>query len=126
LIRAISNIQNIQSVTFPNIINIRSVNGKVPVPVRPFYSISAVFKHISVVPSNVGNNGIPLYKLRILDNLLDRFIRNGNAKHLKITEKNVDSLIDEFSNKLKLQSFAGGRYEILFRPEKGLIINLVA
>jgi len=31
-------------------------------------------------------------------------------------------------NKVSLlsQSFAGGRYEILFRPEKGLIINLVA
>jgi len=105
------------------------VDGKMPIPVRPLYSISAVFKHISPFPSNnVGENSIPLYKLRVLDNLLDRFIGRdkGVFKKIKISANNIDSLIDEVSNKLKPQTYVGEQYGMVFRAEKGLIINLVA
>lgn len=99
-----------------------------PIPVRPLYSISAVFKHISPIPASVGDNGIPLYKLRVLDNLLDRFIRRdkGAFKQIKISANNIDSVINEVSNKLKSQTYVGEQYGMVFRAEKGLIINLVA
>lgn len=118
-------ISNIQVTSFPNIISIKSANSKLPVPVRPLYSISAVFKHISPVPSSTGQAGIPLYKLRVLDNLLDRFMQK-NVKRIKITADNIDSLISKALNKLKSQSYIGEQYSVSFRAEKGLIINLVA
>ncbi len=128
MIGAVSFVTN---TAFPNIISIRGIRGKLLLPVAPLNAISAVFKHITPVPSRNGKD-IPLYKLRVLDDLLDRILRSRKSKtvnkikNVKITTRNIDSLISGLSAQLKIESLSAERYGMVFKPDTGLIINLVA
>jgi len=66
--------------------------------------------------------GIPLYKLRMLDNLIERLTRlktqntPGDFSHL-ITSQNIDSFIKNISS--KLLPYVSG-----LSPELGTLLNI--
>jgi len=51
----------------------RFSRGRISFPVKPSQAIYARFKHVQGFPSNKGN-GIPLSKLRSIDNLIERLV----------------------------------------------------
>ena len=130
-------IQNVSSISagiqrgvFPNIISIRGLNpAKLSVPVHPVLTIYAHFKHIRGIPSVDG--GVPMFKLRILDNLIDRLLSYREnlpaIKDLKrLDTENIDPLIYNLQQHLKnlvmsSQPLFGGFY-----PETGMLVDLVA
>jgi len=58
---------------FLNILRVRSLRGgELEVPVSPVQSAYARFEHLRGVPSPEG--GISLFKLRVLDKLIDRLL----------------------------------------------------
>ncbi|NOY08795.1 MAG: hypothetical protein GXP33_08125 [Spirochaetes bacterium] len=108
------------------------MRGKLLLPVAPLNAISAAFKHITPMPSRTGKGDIPLYKLRVLDDLLDRILSGRKSKtvnkikNVKITARNIDSLISGVSAQLRIKSLSSEQYGMVFKPDTGLIINLVA
>ncbi len=98
--------------------------GKVVLPIRPAYALFAVFKHIQVVPDARLENGIPLYKLTILDSLLEQMAALG-APHASrtgaATPEKIDALIGELSGRLRGYTPSYSSF-----PETGLVVNLVA
>lgn len=87
-------------------------------PVRPAQLIYANFKHIQVVPDSRLQDGVPLYKLKILDTLIEQL---SPRKPLPtITAGSIDSIIGELSHG-KAQAYRAG-----FLPAPGAFVNLVA
>jgi hypothetical protein len=63
---------------FLNIIRVRSLGGgELEVPVAPAQSAYARFEHLRAVPSPQG--GISLFKLRVLDKLIDRLLAESQS-----------------------------------------------
>ena len=120
-------------------------------PVRPAQAIFASFRHIQVLPDSRLQDGVPLYKLRILDALMDRAAagtQTGSSAAAASggsragwdglggpspsrTESSVDALIVDLSQKLRAtdgragaQSPAG--YRAGFLPLPGAFVDLVA
>jgi hypothetical protein len=61
---------------FLNILRVRSLRGgELEVPVSPVQSAYARFEHLRAVPSAEG--GVSLFKLRVLDKLIDRLLDEG-------------------------------------------------
>jgi hypothetical protein len=61
---------------FLNILRVRNLRGgDLEVPVAPAQSAFARFEHLRAVPSPQG--GISLFKLRVLDKLIDRLLSEG-------------------------------------------------
>lgn len=70
------------STTVATIMAVRSAQtdtAGVIMPVRPAQAIYASFRHIDVLPDSRLSDGVPLYKLRILDSLIDRLSGAGTA-----------------------------------------------
>jgi hypothetical protein len=101
-------------------------SGKVTLPVRPAYILFANFKHIQVVPDSRIENGVPLYKLSILDRLLDLMAKTGSARAQARAagSDSIDTLIEGISWELRARrepSFTSGTL-----PEPGMVVDLVA
>ena len=126
-------IQNISSVKpgfFLDVIRIQNMqDGRITVPVNPAHAVYARFKHVLGVPSQDG--GAPLFRLRILDNLIDRLLRYSeqvpSVQELRdLDTEAIDALISRLQNQLRSRllqfppSFGG-----IF-PETGMLIDLVA
>jgi hypothetical protein len=60
---------------FPDLLRVRDANDRLTAPVRPAQTVFAQFKHIRSVPSSDG--AVSLFKLRVLDNLIDRLLAEG-------------------------------------------------
>lgn len=61
---------------FLNILRVQNLRGgELEVPVSPAQSAYARFEHLRAVPSPEG--GVSLFKLRVLDNLIDRLLAEG-------------------------------------------------
>ncbi len=126
----IQGVPAVQPGFFLNVIRIQNTqNGRITVPVAPAHSAYARFKHIQGVPSR--NGGLPMFKLRVLDNLIDRLLRYGEevpgADELRrLGGEAVDRLIHDLENRLQQRvlhfpsSFGG------FYPETGMLIDLIA
>ena len=126
-------IQNVSSVNpsfFLNIIRIQNMqDGRITVPVKPAQAVYARFKHILGVPARDG--GAPMFRLRVLDNLIDRLLRLSgqvpSAQQLRdLDGEAIDPLIDRLQNQLRTHllqfpSSFGGTF-----PETGMLIDLVA
>lgn len=56
--------------------------GDLVMPIRPAQLINANFRHIQVQPDSRLQNGVPLYKLRILDVLIDHLSPRSAAGSL--------------------------------------------
>ena len=125
----IQSVSGIRPGVIPNIIRVRGTFGRLLVPIRPINTIYARFKHIRGVPAAEG--GVPVFKLRILDNLIDKLLRYrenipGVSELVRIKLENIDSLIVDLQHHLRNQvmnsvPFFGGFY-----PETGMLVDLVA
>jgi len=63
---------------FLNILRVRSLRGgELEVPVSPAQSAYARFEHLRAVASPEG--GVSLFKLRVLDKLIDRLLAEGQS-----------------------------------------------
>ncbi len=87
-------------------------------PVRPAEVIYANFRHIQVQPDSRLQDGVPLYKLKILDMLIDRF---SPAPSTPVNAGSIDTIIAEVSKGLR-----GGAYRAGFLPAPGAFVDLVA
>ena len=86
-------------------------------PVRPAEVIYANFRHVQVQPDSRLQDGVPLYKLKILDMLIDRF---SPKQPSSVDARSIDSVITEISRGLR------GAYRAGFLPEPGAFVDLVA
>jgi hypothetical protein len=120
---------------------VQSDGQSVVVPVRPSQAVYANFSHIRVRPDWSLQDGIPLYKLRILDTLMERYSRTGTAGRtgepaggaglaaLSASgqgRKDIDSLINSLSQKLRVSAGDSFSYRAGFLPEPGTFLDLVA
>jgi len=89
------------------------------------------FKHVFGVPSMRDGDGISVFKLKILDNLIDRLVKlkDDKAQEADITRikpEAVDALIEQYKKELHRavasQAVSYGRG---FAPETGIILNLL-
>ena len=126
-------IQNVSSVKpgfFLDIIRIQNMQGgRITVPVNPAQAVYARFKHVLGVPSLDG--GAPLFRLRVLDNLIDRLLRYSeqvpSVEQLQnLDAEAIDPLISRLQNQLRAHllqfpSSFGSTF-----PETGMLIDLIA
>ena len=102
--------------------------GRRTVPVRPMQSVYAIFKHVIGVPSRSPGSQVPLGKLRVLDNLIDRLIRIRGQKGetVRVTQESVDPLIDQLKSELhNVVRASTPLFSGLF-PETGTVLNMLA
>ncbi|MBN1798702.1 MAG: hypothetical protein JW822_08995 [Spirochaetales bacterium] len=121
------------SPTAPSIINrlyfSNKLATKITVPVRPLLSPLIALKHLIGIPSKDGMEGIPLYKLRMLDNLIERLSKlktqkpAGDFSHL-INPQNIDSHIKNLSGQIKTISSKLLPYISGLSPEPGTLVNI--
>ena len=115
---------------FLDVIRIQNLrNGRITVPVNPAHAVYARFKHVLGVPSDSG--GAPLFRLRVLDNLIDRLLRYSEQVPSEVNLRNLDAeaidpLISRLQNQLRshllqFPSSFGGSF-----PETGILIDLIA
>ena len=124
----ISNVSSIRSMIVPNLLRLRGGTGKISVPIRPYQSIYANFKHITTIPTKNEESGIPVFKLRILDNLIEKLVgkKGKRENYIKVTTENIDAAISHSRNKLinLKDSISFQSNNISF--DKGLVLNLFA
>lgn len=104
-------------------------NSPIVLPVRPSDAIHANFRHIDVLPDTTLAEGVPLYKLRILDTLIDQLSRvagAGQASPGARTRDNVDVLIDSMSSEMRTAGTRAAPYRSGFFLEPGAFVDLVA
>jgi hypothetical protein len=110
----------------------QSDGGEVVMPVRPAQLIYANFKHIQVVPESRLQDGVPLYKLKILDTLIDQL--SPKRAIPAITAGSIDGIIGEMSGGTPRGGVTGtpasrgtaAAYRAGFLPPPGAFVNLVA
>jgi hypothetical protein len=103
-------------------------DGRVMLPIRPADALFAAFKHIQVIPDTRLENGVPLYKLMILDNLIEHLAGGaGQSGRGGIKgEASVDSLITELAGKLRARTAGAQSFTAGLLPGAGMVVNLVA
>jgi hypothetical protein len=126
----IQNVSTTKPGFFLDVIRIQNMQGgRISVPVNPAHVVYARFRHIQGVPAQ--NGGAPLFRLRVLDNLIDRLLQYNekvpDIMQLKSMEaESIDPLISEFQNRLRSRvlqfppAFGGGY------SETGMLIDLSA
>jgi hypothetical protein len=104
----------------------------VVMPVRPAQMIYANFKHIQVRPDSRLEDGVPLYKLKILDSLIDQMAKTGaeggthGTARPGITASNIDGMILSLAGAGRGGSGLGSAYRAGFFPPPGAFVDLVA
>jgi hypothetical protein len=112
----------------PTILSVDGIGaGKRSVPVRPSFSVY-LFKHVMGVPSRSAAEQVPISKLRVLDNLIDRLVRLRGEKgeSMPVDKGNVDTLIQRFQGELHTALRATAPLFSGLFPETGLVVNLLA
>jgi hypothetical protein len=126
----VSQVSSAQPGFFLDIIRIQNLQGgRIAVPVHPAQAAYARFKHIQGVPAPEG--GAPIFRLRVLDNLIDRLLRYGHAapaigQPQSLGEAVIDPLIGRLqgllhAHLLRVPPSFGGLF-----PETGMLIDLTA
>ena len=110
-----------------------SNSSKLTLPVERQWMLYSRLKHVHGVPSGANSEGLPLHKLRALDNYIDRLIRlkGSKASGLDVThmsEGELDRQISIQQQKLhqalkiiSLTPLAGSQYNDI-----GLAVDFVA
>lgn len=124
----ISRITSISPTIISHFLHNRDFSMKLNVPVRSTISTAISFKHILGVPGK--GEGIPVFKLRVLDNLIERLVRarqtdNIEYEYEELSTENIDSTIDKYYNELKSEIAAQKPYNGNLLPESGEIVNLL-
>jgi hypothetical protein len=92
----------------PNLIRLQRGMGKLSFPVRPNQSLFARFKHITAIPSLTGDGGVSVYKLQMLDNLIEKLVGDKG-----IGSENIDELISHLGETVgRRGSFHSGEIEV--------------
>jgi hypothetical protein len=117
--------------------SVRTDDYDVVVPVRPVQAIYASFRHVRVVPDTRLQDGVPLYKLKILDSLIEQ-LSPGYARAAGAPGEGtgkaeaVDRIIGDLSGSLRASKAAAGggpgssAYRAGFLPLPGAFVDLVA
>ena len=123
----IQGISSIHTIISPSVTPVTR-GGKRAVPVRPIYSLQARFKHVVGVPSRSPDRQVPLDKLRILDNVIDRLIhlRGSRGEVIPVTQENADGLIQQFQRELHTVARASRPLFTGLFPDTGTVVNLLA
>jgi hypothetical protein len=102
-------------------------------PVRPAELINANFRHIQVRPDSRLDDGVPLYKLKILDTLIDSLSRDrtapareGTAARRGAGSAAIDTLIMRMAGELRHGADRDSSYRARFLPEPGAFVDLLA
>jgi len=98
--------------------------GDVLMPVRPAQLIYANFKHIQVRPDSRLEDGVPMYKLKILDTLIEQLSQKKPLP--SVDARSIDSVIVEMSRGLRAAGGSGQSYRPGFLPAPGAFVDLVA
>ncbi len=98
--------------------------GELVVPVRPAQLISANFRHIRVRPDSSLKDGVPLYKLKILDTLIDHLSRKSPVPG--VDSSSIDALITEMSGSSRAPRDYEQVYRKGFLPAPGAFVDLLA
>lgn len=86
--------------------NPSGVSGKLSVPVNPQSEVYARFRHVVGVSAAEGGQGVPLMKLRILDNLIESYVKararspsvvRGEDLVVRVNARTVDTVIAALS-----------------------------
>jgi len=107
--------------------NLQAGRGQLVVPVASSSSLYANYEHIRGEP--VPEGGVPLFRLRVLDRLIDRLLAEGEPVppvRPGLGAGENEALIGELARRLQdrlaaRQSLFGG-----FNPETGMLVNLLA
>ena len=105
-------------------------------PVRRAQMVYANFTHIRVQPDSRLQNGVPLYKLRILDTLIDQLSRKDESgvraadrpgrEAARADPASIDAAITGMWRELRSAGGSSGAYRARFFPEPGAFVDLVA
>ena len=111
----------------------QSDGAGVVMPVRPAELIQANFRHIQVRPDSRLDEGVPLYKLKILDTLIDHLSRDSqrhpagrSACQAGAGSASIDTLITRMANELRQGAAQDNSYRARFLPEPGAFVDLLA
>jgi hypothetical protein len=132
----------------------QSGGPNVILPVRPADLVYANFRHIQVRPDTRFEDGIPLYKLKILDTLIDSFTRvageaaaagsdaagrpgaavgavgamagTSSGRRPVPSADTIDRLITSMAGELRSAGRGGAPYRARFLPEPGAFVGLAA
>lgn len=124
----IQSISSLRPVIVPNIVRLKHGTGKITVPLKPSRSIYARFKHITAIPAKMDNEGVPVYKLRILDNLIERLIGQTNKaeEFIRVSPERIDTLISQFRQELSFRESSIKAFYNNHRPQMGIFLNVFA
>ena len=99
-------------------------------PVRPAQLVNATFRHIRVQPDSRLESGIPIYKLKILDTLIDHLAprqaagrmgtRADQRMDIRVDAGSIDSIIMAMSRGMS------GAYRSGTLPAPGAVVDLLA
>jgi hypothetical protein len=122
-------VHSVNSFIFPNMLALRGIQERLRVPVRPIHAIYASFKHIKGVPSPQG--GVPVLKLRILDNLIDKLLSyRESVPHTvdagQLSPQRIEGLIQKLQVTLKQRVMESAPMFGGLFPETGMLIDMVA
>jgi hypothetical protein len=113
----------------PNINQIIS-SSRTTVPVKPLYSIYARFKHFVGIPSKDSSVQVPVTKLRILDNLIERIVKlrgkDSNMSPEKINTSDIDPMIQSLEQELRNSLISQKPSFTGLYPETGILFNTFA
>lgn len=121
-------LSGINATTFPNIMSIRGLSGRISVPVRRLSTPYAQFKHIKGVPVTAG--GLPVFKLKILDGLIEQLTSyrgriSGLPELEQLKPEGLDALIGQLQQQVRQTLTAspplfGGSF-----ADTGLLVNIL-
>lgn len=118
MVGAVSNGSSVGVISMAALRYAQPAAGEPILPVRPAEMVFATFRHIQVQPDFRTESGVPIYKLKILDALIDRF--SPRPAGGQVDASSIDSVIAEISRGLR-GSFGAGSL-----PAPGAFVNLVA
>jgi hypothetical protein len=103
------------------------VSGKLSVPVSPQSEVYARFRHVVGVSAEDGAQPVPILKLRILDNLIDRYVASRKGLEdvvVDVNPRTVDTVIAALSADVHEELAARAMQPGQISPEPGAVLSL--
>ena len=109
------------------------VSGKLSAPVNPAAAVYAQFRHIVGVSASDGMDAVPLFKLRILDNLIESYVKTQKTHGLSsediqvsVSARTVDTTIAALSADLRDAILSTAASPGAPHPPRGILVDLAA
>jgi hypothetical protein len=99
---------------------------KLSVPVRPLLASTMVFKHVIGVPARPPMETTPLFKVQLLDTLIDRLTRMGTRTDSITHEPSIDDRITTARGLIRKTVAERLFYSAGLSVEAGLVVNTLA